>query len=81
MACLGSNQYGQLGRDTDGMPSFTPVTVEGLEGVRFVNTSETMSCATRDDASTWCWGTDPGAAAGAPIFPAPLSLTPAEMGL
>jgi alpha-tubulin suppressor-like RCC1 family protein len=81
VACLGSNQYGQLGHDTDGTPSFTPVPVEGLDSVRFVNASETMSCATRDDASTWCWGTDPGAPAGAPIFPVPLSLTPVEMGL
>jgi alpha-tubulin suppressor-like RCC1 family protein len=80
-SCLGSNQYGQLGHDADGMPSLTPVSVEGLDDVRSVNASETMSCATREDASTWCWGTDPGALAGAPIFPAPLSLTPVDMGL
>jgi hypothetical protein len=81
VSCLGSNQYGQLGHDTDGMPSMTPLPVEGLDGVSFVNASETMSCATREDASTWCWGTDPGQPSGAPIFPAPLSLAPVEMGL
>jgi alpha-tubulin suppressor-like RCC1 family protein len=81
VSCLGSNQHGQLGHDTDGAPSLTPLPVEGLDGVSFVNASETMSCATREDESTWCWGTDPGQPSGAPVFPAPLSLVPVEMGL
>lgn len=77
--CFGDNRFGQLGFDTGGMPRSAPGQVPGLGGVSFVNASRTMTCATRQDGSLWCWGTEPRA--GAPLFAEPLSLAPGEIEL
>lgn len=77
--CFGDNRFGQLGFHTGDRFQSTPGQVEGLGGVSFVNASRTMSCATRQDGSLWCWGKDPRARGRSRLFPVPLSVVPSEI--
>ncbi|WP_428265587.1 RCC1 domain-containing protein [Haliangium sp.] len=78
--CFGKNQYGQLGREASGAEAATPGRVEGLRGVSLVNVGRTMSCATRVNGHTLCWGTEPNAdTEEPPLFPIPLTITPTRV--
>jgi len=53
--CWGHNNYGQVGDGTD-TRRFTPVLVEGLEGVAAVECGDMHACVVQTDGDVYCWG-------------------------
>jgi len=58
LKCWGANESGQLGNGSVGVPSFSPVLVNGMgSGVSFVAASYSHTCAVQSGALK-CWGTN-----------------------
>jgi alpha-tubulin suppressor-like RCC1 family protein len=53
--CWGNNFSSQLGRDTNRVPSSTPIEVVGLSGVKRLIVAEGRSCALTE-STVKCWG-------------------------
>ncbi|MDP3890599.1 cutinase family protein, partial [Nocardioides sp.] len=54
--CWGRNDRGQLGRGTTDEPHNKPVRVGDTASWSTVSVGGWHTCATRDDATAWCWG-------------------------
>lgn len=54
--CWGRNTYGQLGLDRTGPGTAIPEQVGGSTAWATVSAGGASTCATRTDASLWCWG-------------------------
>ena len=67
--CMGKNDHGQLGYNTQGQESTLFKQVEGVHPASFVTSGADYSCATLADSTVWCWGDN---AVG--LFPDPLTL-------
>ena len=57
--CWGSNGSGRLGDGTDSNSNhLTPVMVAGLSNVKSVSAGQKHTCATLDNGSAMCWGSN-----------------------
>ncbi|MFH2010918.1 MAG: hypothetical protein ABI333_30240 [bacterium] len=56
--CWGSNASGALGDGNMGLNSASPVGVSGLTSVTSIASGAGHTCATVDDGTIWCWGSN-----------------------
>ena len=74
VVCWGANDHGQLGSDTNGIPSTSALPVDGLPGgVAALAAGYGFTCALIDDGRIFCWG---GAPLGPSNTPVPLAFLP-----
>lgn len=76
--CWGSNKYGQLGNNTNsgtGTANPVPLQVAGTTWAS-VSVGFRFACATRTDATLWCWGYNGDGALGRAVGEDPLAANP-----
>ncbi len=56
ITCWGDNRYNQLGGESVGALSATPIAVSGLEGAIAITAGARHSCALRTAGTVVCWG-------------------------
>ena len=57
--CWGNNDYGQLGNNNAGTPSYVPVATNTLtSGVQSISAGYDFNCALKNDGSVYCWGSN-----------------------
>jgi hypothetical protein len=79
--CWGSNQYGQIGVGTTQMQYLYPTQVQALfNNVTSISVGINDTCATTNDGSVWCWGSNSygilgnGLTSGQAIVPAQVAV-------